>query len=93
MPLRPIVPTCKHLSAFEGLWKSQLQRLLMNWLSLHIAGCPKLLAAETNEIGLPQNQLPSVTCRVYQNKNVSEEFRIYYFICPNESNPIRSQNA
>jgi hypothetical protein len=43
--------------------------------------CPKLLAAET-KLGYPK--ISFAVTWVYQNKNLSEELRNYYFICPNE---------
>ena len=49
-----------------------------NWL----AGCPKLLAAETK---LDYHKITFAVTWVYQNENFSEELiRIYYFICRNE---------
>jgi hypothetical protein len=47
----------------------------------HFSGCPKLLAAETK---LGCRKISFAVTWVYQNKNLSEELRIYYFICPNE---------
>jgi hypothetical protein len=44
-------------------------------------GCPKLLAAETK---LGDRKISFTVTWVYQNKNLSEELRIYYFTCPNE---------
>jgi hypothetical protein len=49
------------------------------YLYYALAGCPKLLAAETK---LGYRKITFAVTWVYQNKNLSEELRIYYFTCP-----------